>query len=184
MARSRDRVIALILTVVFFGTSFALSFFVIWELVKDNKETKNVDTTADTSMQGDSSQAADGTKLEGTALKDFTPVDKVTELQIIDTTPGTGAEVKVGDRVNVDYTGAVALTGLIFQSSLDFGEPVTLSLGGVIAGWQEGMVGMKEGGTRRLLIPAEKAYGANPPQGIPVNADLVFDITLHKITKD
>jgi FKBP-type peptidyl-prolyl cis-trans isomerase len=74
----------------------------------------------------------------------------------------------------------VASTGTIFQSSLDTGQPVTFALNQVIKGWSEGVPGMKEGGVRRLLIPADKAYGANPPQGsnIPPNADLVFDITL------
>ncbi|HSX32179.1 MAG TPA: FKBP-type peptidyl-prolyl cis-trans isomerase, partial [Candidatus Saccharimonadales bacterium] len=83
----------------------------------------------------------------------------------------------------VDYTGAVAATGVIFQSSLDSGQPVSFPLGNVIQGWQEGIPGMKVGGTRRLIIPAAKAYGASPPQGsnIPANADLVFDVTLHKI---
>jgi len=85
--------------------------------------------------------------------------------------------------VTVDYTGAVAATGVIFQSSIDSGQPVTFSLDQVIDGWKEGMVGMKIGGKRRLIIPADKAYGANPPQnsGIPANAPLVFDVTLYSI---
>ncbi|HTB49185.1 MAG TPA: FKBP-type peptidyl-prolyl cis-trans isomerase, partial [Verrucomicrobiae bacterium] len=83
----------------------------------------------------------------------------------------------------VDYTGAVASTGIIFQSSKDTGQPATLSLSQVIAGWSQGIPGMKVGGTRRLLIPAGLAYGSNPPSGsgIPANADLVFDVTLDKI---
>ncbi|MEO7364417.1 MAG: FKBP-type peptidyl-prolyl cis-trans isomerase, partial [Candidatus Saccharimonadales bacterium] len=98
---------------------------------------------------------------------------------------GTGAEVKTGDSVTVDYTGAVAATGIIFQSSLDSGQPASFPLANVIKGWQEGVPGMKVGGTRRLLIPAALAYGPNPPggSGIPANADLVFDITLRSIDK-
>jgi len=116
-------------------------------------------------------------------LENFTPVASIPTLQKQDTTVGTGAEVKPGDTVTVDYTGAVAATGVIFQSSLDTGQPVSFPLGSVIAGWTDGVPGMKVGGTRRLLIPAAQAYGANPPagSGIPANADLVFDITLHKI---
>jgi FKBP-type peptidyl-prolyl cis-trans isomerase len=123
--------------------------------------------------------------LAGTKLKDYTPVASVPELQKIDTKPGTGAEAKAGDTVSVDYTGAVAATGVIFQSSLDSGQPISFGLSQVIQGWSEGVPGMKEGGTRRLLIPAALAYGANPPSGsgIPANADLVFDITLHKVGK-
>jgi FKBP-type peptidyl-prolyl cis-trans isomerase len=114
-------------------------------------------------------------------LSNFTPIAKVSSLEKIDTVVGTGAEVKAGDTVSVHYTGAVAATGAIFQSSKDFGtEPVTFPLSGVIKGWTDGIPGMKVGGTRRLVIPAAQAYGANPPggSGIPANADLVFDVEL------
>lgn len=121
-------------------------------------------------------------KLQGTKLANFTPVATIGQLQEIDITPGTGDTVKPGDTVTADYTGAVASTGIIFQSSKDTGQPATFPLSQVIAGWSQGVPGMKVGGTRRLLIPAALAYGANPPQGsgIPANADLVFDVTVHK----
>lgn len=113
-------------------------------------------------------------------LPDFTPLDSIPELQIEDRVPGTGATVEPSDTVTCHYIGAVAKTGAVFQSSRDFGKPISFPLSGVIAGWTEGVPGMKVGGTRRLLIPAAKAYGANPPygSGIPANADLVFDIEL------
>jgi len=190
MARKRDRAFALGLAVLFFAFSFGLSFIVIWQLYKDNKEAKNVNqqtstpaSTTDTSTNKEKTvQPTDG-KLQGTQLKDFTPISKIDSLKAQDTTPGDGDEVKAGDTVTVDYTGAVAATGVIFQSSLDSGQPVSFSLNGVIPGWTNGVPGMKVNGTRRLYIPADQAYGANPPQGsgIPANADLVFDITLHKV---
>lgn len=113
-------------------------------------------------------------------MQDFTPVDSVLKLQIEDRVPGGGAEAQPGDTVTCHYIGAVAKTGAVFQSSHDFGKPISFPLHGVIAGWTEGVPGMKIGGTRRLLIPAAKAYGAAPPpgSGIPTNADLVFDIEL------
>lgn len=114
-------------------------------------------------------------------LNNFTPVSKVANLEKIDLVVGKGKEVKAGDTVSVHYTGAVAATGVIFQSSKDFGtNPVTFPLANVIRGWTDGIPGMKIGGTRRLLIPADMAYGANPPggSGIPANADLVFDVEL------
>ena len=114
-------------------------------------------------------------------LKDFNPVASVTKLEKIDLIVGSGAEVKAGNTVSVHYTGAVAATGAIFQSSKDFGtEPVTFPLANVIKGWTNGIPGMKIGGTRRLVIPADMAYGANPPggSGIPANAALVFDVEL------
>lgn len=68
---------------------------------------------------------------------------------------------------------------MIFQSSKDFGSPATFGLDQVIAGWTEGVPGMKVGGIRRLVIPAEKAYGSqSPAPNIPPNSDLVFDIEL------
>ncbi len=114
-------------------------------------------------------------------LTNFTPVAAVQSLQKIDISEGTGAEVKPGATVDAHYTGAVAATGKVFQSSRDFGDkPITFGLNGVIRGWTEGVPGMKVGGKRRLVIPATQAYGANPPagSGIPANADLVFDIEI------
>ncbi|MBI4033590.1 FKBP-type peptidyl-prolyl cis-trans isomerase [Candidatus Saccharibacteria bacterium] len=106
----------------------------------------------------------------------------VPSLQKIDQNPGSGAEAKLGSTVTVVYTGAVASTGVVFESSADTGQPAQFALnpGGLIQGWIDGLPGMKIGGQRRLLIPASQAYGANPPagSGIPANADLVFDITL------
>lgn len=138
-------------------------------------------------LQGDESkntaQEENVNQLAGTKLEGFTPVDDIPELQKIDQNVGSGAEAKAGSKVVAHYTGAVAATGIIFQSSLDRGEPVPFSLTEVIKGWTEGVPGMKEGGSRRLLIPADLAYGANPPagSGIPANADLVFDIVLIKV---
>lgn len=116
-------------------------------------------------------------------LPDFIPIDTVPELQKIDLAVGTGDEVKAGDTVTVHYTGAVAASGEVFQSSRDFGKPITFGLDQVIRGWTDGVPGMKKGGKRRLVIPAEQAYGANPPHGsgIPANAPLVFDIELVNI---
>lgn len=118
-------------------------------------------------------------KLEGTTLANFTPQDTVTELQVTDVTPGTGDEVPQGATITAHYTGALVKDGTIFQSSHDFGRAVTFPLSGVIAGWTQGVPGMKVGGVRRLIIPAALAYGASSPSpNIPPNSDLVFDIEL------
>jgi FKBP-type peptidyl-prolyl cis-trans isomerase len=120
-------------------------------------------------------------KLEGTKLANFTPLgkDKVAELEIIDTVVGDGAEVPVGATITAHYTGALANDGTIFQSSHDFGEAITFGLNQVIAGWTNGVPGMKVGGTRRLVIPSAMAYGsARAAANIPPNSDLVFDIEL------
>ena len=177
MARKRDRIFALTGAALFFVTSFGLSFAVIWQMIQDNHKSNNA--TAGQTVTTSTNQ----TKLAGTKMEGFTPLPHIDSVQTIDQQVGTGAEAKAGDTVTVNYTGAVAATGTIFQSSLDTGQPVSFSLSQVIKGWQDGIPGMKEGGKRRLLIPAAQAYGANPPQGagIPANADLVFDVTLVKV---
>lgn len=122
------------------------------------------------------------TPLEGTKLANFTPVANVAALQIIDVQEGTGDIVQPGATITAHYTGALVKDGTIFQSSHDFGDAVTFGLNQVIAGWTNGVPGMKVGGTRRLVIPAAQAYGAQSPSAsIPPNADLVFDIELAAI---
>ena len=123
---------------------------------------------------------------EGTQLHDFEPrTEPVTELEIIDVEAGTGEEVKPGAKITAHYTGALVKNGVIFQSSLDFGNAITFGLDEVIRGWTYGVPGMKVGGTRRLVIPAEQDYGASSPaSNIPANSDLVFDIDLVAIPKN
>ena len=119
------------------------------------------------------------TKYEGTKLADFTPIKKVEQLEIIDLTPGDGAEVRPGATITAHYTGALCKNGIIFQSSHDFGKAVTFGLNQVIKGWAEGVPGMKVGGMRRLIIPSAMAYGSvRAASNIPPNSDLVFDIEL------
>ena len=118
-------------------------------------------------------------QLEGTNLTGFAPVKSATRLEILDTVEGTGDEVPAGATITAHYTGALCSDGTIFQSSHDMGRPITFPLTGVIKGWQQGVPGMKVGGTRRLIIPAEMAYGSqSPAPNIPANSDLVFDIEL------
>jgi peptidylprolyl isomerase len=121
-------------------------------------------------------------RLEGTKLANFTPGQTVSELQIIDTKEGNGEAVPRNATITAYYTGALASDGTIFQSSHDIGRPITFGLNQVIKGWTNGVPGMKVGGTRRLIIPANEAYGPNSPSSnIPPNSDLVFDIELVSI---
>jgi len=172
MTTKRDRIFALTMALLFLATASALTIAVIYTAVSDSRKNKAASTPNTSTKKAG---------LAGTQLKDFTPVAAVTELQRIDTKPGTGKEAKATDKVQVDYTGAIASTGIIFESSLDTGQPASFGLDQVIKGWSEGVPGMKEGGTRRLLIPAAQAYGAQASAKIPANSDLVFDITLLKI---
>ncbi|NSL55456.1 FKBP-type peptidyl-prolyl cis-trans isomerase [Uliginosibacterium sp. IMCC34675] len=108
------------------------------------------------------------------------PITTASGLTYDDSILGTGAEAKAGKYVSVHYTGWLT-TGEKFDSSKDRGDPFSFPLGGrrVIAGWDEGVQGMKVGGTRKLLIPAELGYGARGAGGvIPPNATLVFEVEL------
>lgn len=102
----------------------------------------------------------------------------VKELIKEDLVVGKGEEVKPGANIKVHYKGTIAQTGVKFDSSYDRGEPIDLSLSGVIKGWVEGVPGMKVGGKRRLIIPSELGYGAQGSADIPANSDLVFEIEL------
>ena len=96
---------------------------------------------------------------------------------------GTGAEAETGKHIYVHYSGYLT-DGTQFDSSVKHGRPFDLTLGShqVIKGWDLGIVGMKVGGKRKLMIPSELAYGARPPGGvIPPNADLIFDVELLKV---
>ena len=123
---------------------------------------------------------------EGTKLRNFEPrAESVKELEIVDVEVGTGEEVKPGATITAHYTGALVKNGIIFQSSFDFGDAITFGLDQVIKGWTHGVPGMKIGGTRRLVIPAEMAYGeSSPSNNIPANSDLVFDIDLVAIPRN
>ncbi len=102
-------------------------------------------------------------------------------LKYYDIKIGTGPNPKLGQTVSVQYTGTL-LDGTKFDSSYDHGgAPLDfpIGVGQVIKGWDEGVPTMKVGGKRRLVIPGDLAYGADPPTpNIPQNATLVFDIEL------
>ena len=189
MARKRERMFAGFGAALFLVTSSATTILVIFLLVQQSKQSNSNagnSSTSSSATQNTGKNVDNSSKLlQGTKLANFTPLPSISQLQEIDTTPGTGATIQPGATVTVDYTGAVASTGVIFQSSKDSGKPISFPLSGVIAGWSQGIPGMIVGGTRRLLIPASLAYGANPPQGsgIPANADLVFDVTVHSVSK-
>jgi peptidylprolyl isomerase len=104
-----------------------------------------------------------------------------TKLETKDLIAGTGAEAKVGDTITVNDVGVLYKGGKKFESSFKRNEPFTLTLGKgqVIAGWEQGIPGMKVGGRREVIIPAALGYGAKgSPPTIPSNSTLVFVIDL------
>lgn len=123
------------------------------------------------------------------------PIEDNGQLQIQDEIVGTGPALAPGDTVMIKYTGSL-INGTVFDSSdAHGGTPLTLVVapdgslhtpdgGGLIEGWSKGVVGMKEGGTRRLIIPAALGYGAQAMGNlIPANSTLVFVLELVKVQK-
>ena len=105
-------------------------------------------------------------------------------LKIESLVAGSGRSPAKGETVNVHYTGWLA-DGTKFDSSVDRGEPFAFALGAgqVIAGWDQGVAGMKVGDKVKLTIPPEMAYGAaGYPGAIPPNATLIFEVELLSIS--
>ena len=102
-----------------------------------------------------------------------------TDLQVEDLTVGTGAQAQTGSTVSVHYKGTL-LNGTVFDSSYSRGTPFSFTLGQntVIQGWEQGVLGMKVGGKRKLVIPPDLAYGPRATGPIPANSTLVFEVEL------
>ena len=115
------------------------------------------------------------------------PTENATQLQITDEVIGTGAVAAAGDSVTVNYVGSLT-NGTVFDASANHAETVNgftfpLGEGKVIQGWDQGIVGMKEGGKRKLVIPASLAYGSQSVGSIPANSTLIFEVELLKVQK-
>jgi peptidylprolyl isomerase len=116
------------------------------------------------------------------AVPDGKPPKKLEQKDLV---PGTGAAAKTGDKITVNYVGLSWSTGQEFDASWDRGDTidVTLGAGSVIPGWDTGLVGVKEGTRRVLVIPPSQAYGAQgSPPAIAANETLVFVVDVKKVT--
>jgi len=179
MARLRERVFAGFGALLFLGSACALTVYVIIQSNSSSNE-----SGSQTSQQ---SCADTSTEAALTAPTAYVPTTlPVTSLQVTDLSVGNGATAKDGDCLVVKYYGTLASNGKEFDQ--DFtdtsGFAFTLGKGQVISGWDQGLVGMKVGGTRRLVIPASLAYGSqSPSSSIPANSDLVFVVKLLRIQK-
>jgi peptidylprolyl isomerase len=143
------------------------------------QESASVPTTAETTPTTGATPTSGplATEPKVTVPKGPPPTTLVTK-EII---TGTGAEAKDGDSVTVNYVGALYSNGKVFNASWETKEPFTFTLGQgqVIPGWDKGVAGMRVGGRRELIIPAELAYGkTGRPPTIPPNSALVFIVDL------
>jgi FKBP-type peptidyl-prolyl cis-trans isomerase len=162
--------------------TFALAVSLLAACSSRDKAADEAATPPATDAAAPSEPVADATSATGTENM---------PLQKIELAPGAGAEIKSGQTALVHYTGWLydAATpenkGKKFDSSVDRNEPFEFPVGAgmVIKGWDEGVVGMKPGGKRRLVIPADMGYGARGAGGglIPGGATLVFDVELVEI---
>jgi FKBP-type peptidyl-prolyl cis-trans isomerase FkpA len=181
-----QRIGTLALAIIFLVSTVGVGIYAIFtsnQNTKDQQLQAEIQKALEGQNQSEDQQTikVEEGKLKGTNLANFTPVSSVPSLQTVVLSPGNGAVVKDGDTVTVHYTGALASNGVIFESSLDGGNPATFGLDQVIKGWTQGIPGMQVGESRRLIIPAELAYGSSGAGTIPPNSDLVFDVQLIKI---
>lgn len=119
---------------------------------------------------------------ESNAAPASSPIPADEPVGVTDLEPGMGPGATNGDTLTVHYRGALA-DGTEFDSSYSRNEPfrVALGAGQVIRGWEEGLLGMKAGGKRRLVIPPSKGYGAQGQGPIPPDATLTFEIELIEV---
>jgi FKBP-type peptidyl-prolyl cis-trans isomerase len=116
---------------------------------------------------------------------EFEPIQYDNGLVVQDVVVGSGKSAENGDTLSAHYIGALE-DGTVFDESYSRGQPIQFVLGSgqLIQGWELGLVGMKEGGKRHLVIPSELGYGTQGAgNAIPPNATLVFEIELVSVTK-
>lgn len=171
MAKLHHRAFALFMALLFLLSSVAFSAAIIWQITTQDDKQTTAETTP--TNQEESKET----------MQDFEPLgdQRVTELKKIDKKVGDGKEATAGVTVVVDYTGALAKDGSVFDSSVSRGQPAEFSLTGVIPGFAQGIEGMKVGGERRIIIPAELGYGNQDSGTIPPDSDLVFDVKLVEV---
>lgn len=181
MSSVRDRVFAWVGVGVAVLATVALSAAVIIQQIIANQNASQTNLSASQA----SALACTDSDLEPTypVPAQFIPDQSITSLQVTDLTVGTGQAAKNGDCLVVKYYGTLASNGVKFDEN--YTQPNAFAFrigqGQVITGWDQGLIGMKVGGERRLVIPPALAYGSTGQGTIPANATLVFDVRLLKI---
>ncbi len=177
MTRVHERFFAGFGAFLFLASACTLTIYVIMQ-------SSSSSNTANSTAQQPPACSDSQTEPTLAAPSAYVPTGPINSLQVTDLTNGTGPAAKDGDCLVVKYYGTLATNGKVFDQN--FNQPTafafTLGKGQVIQGWDKGLVGMKVGGTRRLVIPAAQAYGSqSPSSAIPANSNLVFVVKLLRI---
>lgn len=159
-----SRIFALFGALLFLASTVAVSAVVVWQAKQEKSSDATTVTTPKYSLP-----------------TPYISADKAAELQTLDLHVGDGATVAATDKVEIFYQGSLAKDGTVFDSSYQRGEPSAFDLSQVIPGFQQGVVGMKEGGQRQIIIPAALGYGEQGAGTIGPNEDLVFIVEVVKI---
>lgn len=180
MTRKRDRFFAGFGALLFLIGASAFTIIV----VVANATNKNSTDQSQQTSQNTQKSCTDTQTEQALPVPDiYKTTSTVSSLQKTDLEQGTGLAAKDGDCLVVKYYGTLASSGTKFDENFTSSQAFafTLGQGQVIPGWDQGLVGMKVGGTRRLVIPAALAYGSQGQGSIPPNADLVFVVKLLRI---
>jgi len=170
--RLRDRIFAAFGAFLFLGSACAVTALYITSSNNNANPQASQQTCSDTQ-----------TEEQLPVPEAYKPTEPVTSLQSTDLTVGSGQTAKNGDCLVMKYYGTLASDGTKFDENFTdtTAFAFTLGQGQVITGWDQGLQGMKVGGTRRLVIPAAMAYGSQAQGTIPANSDLVFVVKLLRI---
>jgi FKBP-type peptidyl-prolyl cis-trans isomerase len=178
MTKKRDRFFAAFGALLFLVTASALTIAVIVNGVSNHNSNSSANQTAD-----QTSKSCTATSVAAAAEANpevYKPTGAVKTLEKTDLVTGTGKAIKSGDCLQVKYYGTLASNGTVFDENFDKATAFQFQIGQsqVIPGWDQGLIGAKTGGTRRLVIPSALAYGSQSNGTIPANSNLVFTVKI------
>jgi FKBP-type peptidyl-prolyl cis-trans isomerase len=175
----------LFLAILFVFTGLGVGVAAFWQATHQPKDNTSQTTPPPTSPTANACNIQEPVPNVETlsAPESYKHDGKVTKLETTDLEQGTGQESKNGDCMVMKYYGTLASNGTMFDQNYDKPTALqfTLGKGDVIKGWDQGLVGMKVGGIRRIVIPSDLGYGAQAAGSIPANSDLVFVVKLESI---
>lgn len=176
MKFERDEIIGMAVSVVIAVALFAALRFDLWSSVRPDGHEEGV---KDTLILKDAIVLEGEGDMASLLARAFSQAGNVEKLVVQDVVVGEGPRIEKGSRVEVHYIGMLK-DGKTFKNTYESGEPYrfTVGMGDVIEGWDQGLMGMREGGERILVVPAKLGYGSRTLDGVPPNSTLLFSIEL------